>query len=211
MFQFPAFASCSAWCRNRLRRVSPFGHLRVISYLPITAAFRSLWRPSSPLRATGIPHAPLFAYLFSRSLLFYLRFWTLLVFLLEFFFSFFTLDIFDNIFSICFFQYVNVLLFILWRITDSNRWPSACKADALASWANPPCLRSLIFRPRTISLRYKSYSLAQVLKDSWISFLAIIYLIPLLFVIQDCLILVEPAPERRCSSRTFRYGYLVTT
>ena len=26
----------------------------------------------------------------------------------------------------------------LWRITDSNRWPSACKADALASWANPP-------------------------------------------------------------------------
>ena len=26
----------------------------------------------------------------------------------------------------------------MWRITDSNRWPSACKADALASWANPP-------------------------------------------------------------------------
>ena len=25
-----------------------------------------------------------------------------------------------------------------WRITDSNRWPSACKADALASWANSP-------------------------------------------------------------------------
>ena len=28
----------------------------------------------------------------------------------------------------------------VWRITDSNRWPSACKADALASWANPPNL-----------------------------------------------------------------------
>ena len=26
----------------------------------------------------------------------------------------------------------------LWRITDSNRWPPACKAGALASWANPP-------------------------------------------------------------------------
>ena len=26
----------------------------------------------------------------------------------------------------------------LWRISESNRWPSACKADALASWANPP-------------------------------------------------------------------------
>ena len=25
-----------------------------------------------------------------------------------------------------------------WRITDSNRWPPACKAGALASWANPP-------------------------------------------------------------------------
>ena len=28
--------------------------------------------------------------------------------------------------------------FLLWRITDSNRWPPACKAGALASWANPP-------------------------------------------------------------------------
>ena len=26
-----------------------------------------------------------------------------------------------------------------WRISDSNRWPPACKAGALASWANPPC------------------------------------------------------------------------
>ena len=34
-----------------------------------------------------------------------------------------------------------------WRITDSNRWPSACKADALASWANPPrgCSRISFF------------------------------------------------------------------
>ena len=31
-----------------------------------------------------------------------------------------------------------------WRITDSNRWPSACKADALASWANPPLDSSLV-------------------------------------------------------------------
>ena len=28
----------------------------------------------------------------------------------------------------------------MWRITDSNRWPPACKAGALASWANPPIL-----------------------------------------------------------------------
>ena len=28
--------------------------------------------------------------------------------------------------------------FKMWRITESNRWPPACKAGALASWANPP-------------------------------------------------------------------------
>ena len=28
--------------------------------------------------------------------------------------------------------------YLKWRITDSNRWPPACKAGALASWANPP-------------------------------------------------------------------------
>ena len=33
-------------------------------HLPLTAAFRSLSRPSSPPRATGIPHAPLSAFLF---------------------------------------------------------------------------------------------------------------------------------------------------
>ncbi len=32
-------------------RVAPFGYLRIISYVPIPAAFRSLSRPSSPLGA----------------------------------------------------------------------------------------------------------------------------------------------------------------
>ena len=62
MFQFPGFALGLAKCRNRFRRVSPFGHPRVTGYLPLTAAFRSLSRPSSPPRATGIPRAPLFAF-----------------------------------------------------------------------------------------------------------------------------------------------------
>ena len=34
-------------------------------------------------------------------------------------------------------SYLKVLLF-WWRIRESNPWPSACKADALANWANPP-------------------------------------------------------------------------
>ena len=63
MFQFPGFALGLAKCRNRFRRVSPFGHPRVAGYLPLTAAFRSLSRPSSPPRATGIPHAPFFSFL----------------------------------------------------------------------------------------------------------------------------------------------------
>ena len=62
MFQFPGFAPSMARCRDRSRRVSPFGHPRVIGHLPLTAAFRSLSRPSSPPRATGIPRAPLFAF-----------------------------------------------------------------------------------------------------------------------------------------------------
>ena len=55
----------SAVCRNRFRRVSPFGHPRVAGHLPLTAAFRSLSRPSSPPGATGIPHAPFLSFLVS--------------------------------------------------------------------------------------------------------------------------------------------------
>ena len=37
----------------------------------------------------------------------------------------------------CLFRHSGIFLF-WWRISESNRWPSACKADALANWANPP-------------------------------------------------------------------------
>ncbi len=39
-------------------RVSPFGNLRIKSYLPIPAAYRSLSRPSSPLKAKASPVCP---------------------------------------------------------------------------------------------------------------------------------------------------------
>lgn len=43
---------------------------------------------------------------------------------------------------------------ILWRITESNRWPSACKADALASWANPPkFVEPMGIEPTTLCLQ----------------------------------------------------------
>ena len=64
-FSSPGSPLAQAKCRDRSRRVSPFGHPRVTGHLPLTAAFRSLSRPSSPPRATGIPRAPLFAFFLS--------------------------------------------------------------------------------------------------------------------------------------------------
>jgi len=61
-FSSPRSPRTFARCRHRCRRVSPFGHPRVTGHLPLTAAFRSLSRPSSPPRATGIPRAPLFSF-----------------------------------------------------------------------------------------------------------------------------------------------------
>ena len=41
-----------------LRRVSPFGYLRFVAYVPLPAAFRSLSRPSSAPDAKAFPLRP---------------------------------------------------------------------------------------------------------------------------------------------------------
>ena len=51
MFQFPAFASPYGDVRSSTGRVVPFGNPRVKGHLHLTAAYRSLSRPSSPVRA----------------------------------------------------------------------------------------------------------------------------------------------------------------
>ena len=59
MFQFPAFAQRTKRCDGI--PAAGFPHSDIggsCGYLPLAAAFRSLSRPSSPPRATGIPHAP---------------------------------------------------------------------------------------------------------------------------------------------------------
>ena len=67
MFQFPGFAPAHIVpVAGKARRVSPFGHPRVAGYLPLTAAFRSLSRPSSPPGATGIRRAPFLSFAFGR-------------------------------------------------------------------------------------------------------------------------------------------------
>ena len=54
MFQFPGFAK--VW--SSTTRVTPFRHLRINPYLLVPAAFRSLSRPSQPLRAQASPVRP---------------------------------------------------------------------------------------------------------------------------------------------------------
>ena len=59
----------------------------------------------------------------------------------------------ELIFHFSFFTF----LLLEWRITDSNRWPPACKAGALASWANPPNIYYLIviiFYLKDITFKY---------------------------------------------------------
>src|SRR5215212_6442513 len=56
MFQFSPLAPHSLWIQERVTahdgcRVSPFGHPRINAYVRLPEAFRSLSRPSSPVRA----------------------------------------------------------------------------------------------------------------------------------------------------------------
>ena len=64
-FTSPSFASVPYFiqvfrCWNRSQRVTPFGYLRLIEYVLLPAAFRSLSRPSSPYSSIGIRHEPIF-------------------------------------------------------------------------------------------------------------------------------------------------------
>jgi hypothetical protein len=66
MFQFSPLAPHSLWIqewvtRHDSRRVSPFGHPRINAYVRLPEAFRSLSRPSSPVRAKASTVRPCFA------------------------------------------------------------------------------------------------------------------------------------------------------
>ena len=67
MFQFPGFASPCGDDRPSAGRVVPFGDPRVKGHLHLTAAFRSLSRPSSPVRAKASAIRP-FLLSFARHL-----------------------------------------------------------------------------------------------------------------------------------------------
>ena len=65
MFQFPALASILDDISS-IYRVAPFGNLRIKGYLHLPEAYRSLSRPSSPLRAKASAIRPylLISYLY---------------------------------------------------------------------------------------------------------------------------------------------------
>ena len=122
-------------------RVVPFGNLWIKGYLHLPRAYRSLSRPSSPPRAKASAMRPC---LLSFKLTFKyqvssIRYYPgiLNIAVLKTYGSIYTFSSLLN-FTFCFIMSKIVSLARWWRITDSNRWPSACKADALASWANPP-------------------------------------------------------------------------
>ena len=166
----PYFIQAFGWYAHAYR-ITPFGNLRVTGYVLLSAAFRSLSRPSSPYSSIGIRHEPIFRltilsfpFLLSSSasapgFFIYVKrtqclyslpaetFIFLHLFLTEWLHlhsfnqklvSFSSLHFYCQRTSrpktSCFFRFS-------WRIGGSNPWPSACKADALASWANSPRLK----------------------------------------------------------------------
>ena len=88
-----------------------------------------------------------------------------------------------------------------WRWWDSNPWPPACRAGALPTELHPHTTGSFLFKDRSgpwklnnkrsvLNLLCTDLVLTRM-TESWHS--------------------VPVSIERRWSSRTFRYGYLVTT
>ena len=68
-FSSPGSPPPSGGCRDRSRRVAPFGNPRIKGYLPLRADYRGLSRPSSPPRAKASFTRPslLSFYLLSRA------------------------------------------------------------------------------------------------------------------------------------------------
>jgi hypothetical protein len=131
-----------------LRQVSPFGHLRVNGYVRLTAAFRSLSRPSSAPSAKAFALCSLlldlcvsqhvFLSFYTQNVVAILRFYFFMASHMKYekttFFSILWLLLFCIQFSRCTqFAFATVK----WRLRDSNSRPPACKAGALPTELNP--------------------------------------------------------------------------
>ena len=146
-------------------RVVPFGNPRIKGHLHLPAAYRSLSRPSSPPRAKASAMCPYLLFVLPIT---YGRY-ILSAFNFTFFWS-------HHVKERCF-NYKTIIK-TEWRITDSNRWPPACKAGALASWANPPFFAaakvSILLCSCKILRKFFSFFLSGSPRQSWTADLYII-------------------------------------
>ena len=185
MFRFPAFASPSGDDGFFSRRVAPFGLPRVNGHLHLAGVFRGLSRPSSPPGArasTARPRSLNSSILANASCLAASRRGLF----------FFSLPHCTVVLSRLF---LSPSRFSSHHVKELQRLPSRCR-DIAARTGTGLASRSFPRPP---------LSRVPVTRDS------------LLFSIETRRALETTnrgnlsAPERRCSSRTFRYGYLVTT
>ena len=126
MFQFSGFAHLSVYYLFKIVGCP----IQVFTDHIVCADPRNFSQLITPFIASeslGIPHTPLFC------LLYFAQLTTKAVSLSSVLSTFYYFLI-----SICQWTLMLNLFQHLWRITESNRWPPACKAGALASWANPP-------------------------------------------------------------------------
>lgn len=120
-----------------IQRVPSFGNLWIIFSELITTTYRSFSRPSSSFRAKAstIRSSLLLQFKFSSlsSLPYILTFPSL------------TLHPYILLLNPSYYSssFTPVKELFQWRISDLNRWPSDCKTDALAIWANSPLISSL--------------------------------------------------------------------
>ena len=125
MFQFPALASCNAgWYFFKVPGCPIRKSADQRSFAP-TRSLSQLITSFIASESQGIRHAPLLTFSLTDNV------WSIYTFSFNFTF-------FCYIMSKIVWEYSDLTESQEWRITDSNRWPPACKAGALASWANPP-------------------------------------------------------------------------
>ena len=95
-----------------------------------------------------------------------------------------------------------------WRWWESNPWPPACRAGALPAELHPHI--SMRFKWLTVTQNWTTMkdALASLILISRLSFWFLLYKTTMS---QHFVFDITVSIERRWSSRTFRYGYLVTT
>ena len=184
MFQFPPFAPSYDGDRPSACRVAPFGHSRITSCLRIPVNFRSLPRPSSPPDSLGIPRSPFSS--FSREL-----------------------------------QSLNTVAHRIQRLSSCLVFayeiavPNSQLEKTLELSTNYKLIFFSIFTSYSLSmLSMNCHALPAAcavfqkrLNYSYLNHTSRSFL-PLH---SNRELVSDLTPKRRCSSHTFRYGYLVTT